>query len=356
MRLKIHNILVFVAFTTVLMVGCKSQKGKFAFLSPTSGEIIVLGEKVAVRMQFPDNTLDSVIYSIDGRVVDKKKDTTQIWLDTEVIGLGTRNLVAKLYRSGKEEVAFSNVTILPESPKQYMFEVINEYPHDITAFTQGLEFENGFLYESTGAGSGLVTSLRKVDLVSGEVLQKKEITGSDASGEPYFGEGMTIVGDKIVMLTWRNNLGYVFDKNTFEQATLFNYQQSKEGWGICYDGERLLKTDGSNKIYFLDPNTYQELGFIPVYDHNGAVDYLNELEYIDGKLYANIYGKDIVVIINPKTGAVEGQINFVGLYKNSKRQAVDEEMNGIAYDRVGKRLFVTGKQWNKLYEVKIVER
>lgn len=356
MKLKIHNILVFVALTVLLMVGCKSQKGKFAFLSPTSGGIMVLGDKVAVRMQFPDSTLDSVIYSVDGHIIEKKSDTTQIWLDTEIIGLGARNLVAKLYRAGKEEVAFSNVTILPESPKQYKFEIVKEYPHDITAFTQGLEFENGFLYESTGAGSGLVTSLRRVDLVSGEVLQKKEITGSDASGEPYFGEGMTIVGNKIIMLTWRNNVGYVFNKNTFEQATIFNYQQSKEGWGLCYDGERLLKTDGSNKLYFLDPNTYQELGFISVYDHNGAVDYLNELEYIDGKLYANIYGKDIVVIINPKTGAVEGQINFVGLYKNPKRQAVDEEMNGIAYDRVGKRLFVTGKQWNKLYEVSIVER
>src|SRR5690606_450476 len=177
MRLKIHNILVFVAFTTVLMVGCKSQKGKFAFLSPTSGEIIVLGEKVAVRMQFPDNTLDSVIYSIDGRVVDKKKDTTQIWLDTEVIGLGTRNLVAKLYRSGKEEVAFSNVTILPESPKQYMFDVINAYTHDIKALTRELEHANGNVFETTCLGRGLESALRKVDLDSREILQKKERTG-----------------------------------------------------------------------------------------------------------------------------------------------------------------------------------
>lgn len=356
MKLNIHNILVFVTFAAVLMAGCKSQKRKFEFLSPKSGETIILGQKVAVRMQFPDTTVDSVIYSVDGQVIEKRQDTTELMLDTESIGLGARNLVAKLYSEGKEDVAFSNVTILPESPRQYAFEVVNEYPHDTTAFTQGLEYENGFLYESTGAGADLITSLRKVELTTGKVVQKKEITGSDASGEPYFGEGMTIMGDKIVMLTWRNNLGYVFDKNTFEQKSTFSYQQSKQGWGICYDGKRLIKTDSSNKLYFLDPNTYQEIGSIAVYDHNGPVDYINELEYIDGKVYANIYGKDIVVIINPETGAVEGQINFVGLYKNPNRLPADEEMNGIAYDKVSKRLFVTGKQWNKLYEVRIIER
>lgn len=356
MKLNINNILVFVAFAAVLMAGCKSQKGKFEFLSPKSGETLILGQKVAVRMQFPDTTIDSVIYSVDGQLIEKKQDTTELVLDTESMGLGARNLVAKLYSEGKEDVAFSNVTILPESPRQYAFEVVNEYPHDTTAFTQGLEFENGFLYESTGAGSDLITSLRKVELTTGKVVQKKEITGADASGEPYFGEGMTIVDDKIVMLTWRNNLGYVFNKNTFEQLSTFNYQQRKQGWGICYDGKRLIKTDSSNKLFFLDPNTYQETGFIAVYDHNGPVDYINELEYIEGKVYANIYGKDIVVIINPETGAVEGQINFVGLYKNPNRTAVDEEMNGIAYDKASKRLFVTGKQWNKLYEVRIIER
>lgn len=356
MKLKINNVLAFAMFAMLLLAGCKSQKGKFEFLSPRSGETITLGQQVTIRMQFPDTTIDSIIYSIDGKVIEKKQDTTALLLDTDAFGLGTRNLVAKLYGEGKEEVAFSNVTVLPESPRQYAFKVINEYPHDTTAFTQGLEFEDGFLYESTGAGNDLVTSLRKVELTTGKVLQKKEITGSDASGEPYFGEGMTIVGDKIVMLTWRNNIGYVFNKNTFEQVGSFNYQQSKQGWGICYDGKRLIKTDSSNKLYFLDPNTYQEIGFISVYDHNGPVDYINELEYVDGKIYANIYGKDIIVIINPETGAVEGQVNFVGLYKNPKRGAVDEEMNGIAYDKSGERLFVTGKQWNKVYEVTIVAR
>lgn len=356
MRLSMSSRFLFGAFMMIFLAGCKSQQGKFEFLSPSSGEVITLGEKISVSMQFPDAVIDSVVYSIDGEVVESKKDTSKLMLDTKSLGLGSRNLVAKLYKAGKEDVAFGNLTILPDSPKQYGFEVINEYPHDTSAFTQGLEFADGVLYESTGAGAGLKTSLRKVELTTGKVLQKKEITGADASGEPYFGEGMTIVDDKIVMLTWRNNFGYVFSKGTFSQLSTFNYQQSKQGWGICYDGKHLLKTDSSNKLYFLDPSNYQEMSYTSVYDHNGPVDYLNELEYIDGKVYANIYGKDIIVIVDPQTGAVEGQINFVGLYQNPKRAAADEEMNGIAYDREGKRLFVTGKQWNKLYEVKITER
>lgn len=356
MKLKINNILVLVAAIAVLISGCKSQKGKFEFLSPQPGETIILGQKVAVRMQFPDLTPDSIVYSIDGKIIERKQDTTELLLDTESIGLGTRNLVARFYSEGKEDVAFSNVTILPESPRQYAFEVVNEYPHDTTAFTQGLEFDGGFLYESTGAGNNLVTSLRKVELATGKVLQKREITGSDASGEPYFGEGMTIVGDKIVMLTWLNKIGYIFHKGTFEQIGTFSYQKRTQGWGLCYDGQRLIKTDSSNKLYFLNAETYEETGSVAVYDHNGPIDFINELEYIDGRVYANVYGKDIIVIINPETGAVEGQINFVGLYKNPNRTPTDQEMNGIAYDRVGDRLFVTGKQWNKLYEVKIVAR
>lgn len=356
--MKLVHIISFVAIGVASVIGCKSQKEKFEFLTPKSGDKLTLGQQVAVRMQFPDTTIDSIIYSVDGEIVGKKQDTSAWVLDTERIGLGARNLTAKVYQAGKEVIAYSNVTVLPEEPKQYGFEVVNEYSHDTTAFTQGLEFESGYLYESTGSGNNLITSLRKVDLTTGKVIQKKEITGSDAAGQPYFGEGMTIVGDKIIMLTWLNNLGYVFNKGSFEQISTFNYQQSKQGWGLCYDpdGKRLMKTDSSNKIYFLDPTTYQETGSIAVYDSNGPVDAINELEYIDGRVYANVYGKDIIVIINPQTGAVEGQINFVGLYKNPKRAPVDEEMNGIAYDKVGKRLFVTGKQWNRLYEVKILER
>lgn len=340
----------------LLIVGCKSQQGKLEFLSPKSGDNITYGQKVPLRINFPDTTVDSIVYTVDGQFLEKKQDTTAVTLDTEKIGLGARNLVAKVYKGGKEEVAYSSITIVPEAPKQYAFEKVKEYPHDIKAFTQGLEFEGGFLYESTGSGANLISSIRKVALETGAVLQKKEFTGNDNNNEPYFGEGMTIIDNKIIMLTWLNKIGFILDKKTFNQLGTFPYQESKEGWGLCYDGTYLIKSDGSSKLYFLDPVTYKEVKSINVYDNAGAVDYLNELEYIDGKVYANLYGKDIVAIINPVSGAIEGHINFVGLYTNPNRAPNDQEMNGIAYDKVGKRLFVTGKQWDKLFEVKVIAR
>ncbi|MFD1768710.1 glutaminyl-peptide cyclotransferase [Sphingobacterium suaedae] len=352
--MKGTKILGMLAFVAMLVAGCKSQKGKFDFLTPKTGETITMGEQVSIRMQFPDTTIDSVIYSVDGEVIERKQDTAVVVLDTEAIGLGARNLVAKVYKGGKEEVAYSNVTIVPETPKQYSFEKIEVYPHDTKAFTQGLAFENGVLYESTGSGNQLVSSLRKTELLTGKVLQLKEITGKSDNGQDYFGEGMTIVGNQIIMLTWLNNEGFVFNKSTFEKISTFNYQNSKEGWGICYDGSRLIKSDGSNKLVFLDPITFQETGAISVYNSEGPLNSLNELEFIDGKVFANVYGKDIIAIIEPKTGAVEGQLNLLGLHTHASQ--TDKELNGIAYDSVSQTLLVTGKQWDSLYRIKVVER
>lgn len=354
--MKITYIFSAIACIGLLAIGCKSQNGKLAFVNPSPGQSLTLGQKLTVKMQFPDTTIDSVIYSVDGDVIARKQDTSAITLDTESLGLGSRNLVAKAYKAGKEESAFSNINVVPESPQQYGFEKVNTYPHDTLAFTQGLEFDQGFLYESTGSGSGLTTSLRKVDLVSGKVLKKIELTGADAHGEPYFGEGLTLVDDKVIMLTWLNKVGYIYNKASFERLGSFNYQASQQGWGLCYDGTRLIKTDASNKLIFLDAQTYAEQGSITVYDENGPLgdNLLNELEYIDGKVYANLYGTNTIAIINPANGVVEGKINFVGLYP--KNAGPDHEMNGIAYDKVGKRLFVTGKQWDSLFEVKIIAR
>lgn len=352
--MKINHIVGILFLGTLFIAGCKSQQGKFEFLSPKSGETIVLGQKVNIRMQFPDTTIDSVVYTVDGEILDRKQDTSAVTLDTKEIGLGARNLIAKVYKAGKEDVAYSNVTIVPESAAQLTFEKVNEYPHDTQAFTQGLEFDNGVLYESTGAGNQLISSIRRVELATGKVLQKKEFTGKSANGQDYFGEGMTLIGNHIIMLTWLNNEGFVLDKKTFEQVSSFNYQNSKEGWGLCYDGTRLIKSDGSNKLYFIDPTTYQETGMLAVYGSEGPQDALNELEYVDGKVYANVYGKDIIVIIDPNTGAIEGQINLMGLHTHASQ--TDKELNGIAYNKATKHLFVTGKQWDKLYEIKVLPR
>lgn len=306
-----------------------------------------------LTLNFPTTALDSVVYSIDGEKLITKTDTSSVVFNTKEYGYGDRSLSAKIYAEGKEDIAYSNVIVLPPNAKNYAFEVVKEFPHDIKAYTQGLQFADGVLYETTGQPShlvseGVVTSIRKVDLTTGEILKIEKPNG-------FFGEGMTIVGNKIVFLTWDDNKGFFYDKNSFKKMDEFNYENSKEGWGLTYDGTLLIKSDGSNRLYFLNANTGKEEDSIGVYDENGPVSSLNELEYIDGKVYANIYGQDIIVIIDPKTGAVEGRINLVGLYTEG-RQPNDNELNGIAYDAVAKRLFVTGKLWPKLYEIKLVER
>lgn len=333
--------------------GCKSQQGKFEFMHPESGKRIAYGEQVKLKLNFPNGTIDSVVYSIDGVAFLTKTDTTSVVFDSRQYGFGDRSLSAKLYAEGSEDIAYSNVLVLPPNAKNYSFKVINVFPHDTKAYTQGLQFEDGVLYETTGgpedlASEGVVTSIRKVDLNTGKILKIEKPEG-------FFGEGMTIVEDKIVFLSWQNKKGYFYSKDSFKKLKDFNYENSQEGWGITNEGTQLIKSDGTNKLYFLNSITGKEEGFITVYDENGKVDLLNELEYIDGKVYANVYGKDIIVIINPQTGAVEGRVNLVGLYTEG-RSEVNNELNGIAYDAAGKRLFVTGKLWPNLYEIQLVER
>lgn len=345
--MNIKPILGLALLMSMAFVGCKSQKGKLEFLQPDAGKRVAFGEQVKLALNFPNPTIDSVVYSVDGNVVATKRDTSGIVLDTKVYGFGDRSLSAKVYAEGKEEIAYSNMLVLPENAKNYGFEVVNTFPHDEKAFTQGLQYADGVLYETTGRNGE--STLRKVDLQTGKVLKSVKLEDS------YFGEGMTIVGNNIFFLTWQGNLGFIYDKGSFERKGTFNYTKSKEGWGLTYDGKRLIKSDGSNQLFFLNAQTGAEESSIGVYDENGAVNMLNELEYIDGKVYANVYQQEVIVIINPETGAVEGRINLVGMYTEN-RQQYDNELNGIAYDQAGKRLFVTGKLWPKLFEIKTVER
>ena len=338
--------LVVLATIAASFVACTTSKsGKLAFQNPDSGTGVVGGEKLKLTLNFPSAAIDSVVYSVDGEVFERKTDTVSVSLDTQKLAFGSRDISAKVYAAGKEEIAYSNIIVLPESAKNYGFEVLNTFPHDENAFTQGLQYVDGFLYESTGLYKE--SSLRKVDLNTGKVLQKINLP------DDVFGEGMTIVGNQIALLTWQNNRGMLFNKNTFENIGGFDYQNSKEGWGLTYDGKQYIKTDGSNNLYFLDKDSFVEKSMVAVYDEHGPVNELNELEYIDGKVYANVYQKDIIVIINPETGAVEGRINLLGLYDHP---AEEHELNGIAYDEAKKRLFVTGKKWPHIYEIKLIAR
>jgi len=226
----------------------------------------------------------------------------------------------------------------------YTYNITSIYPHDRDAFTQGLVFEGGFLYEGTGLLGQ--STLRRVEFETGEILQVHELPVQ------FFGEGITIYGDKIIQLTWRSNIGFVYDKNSFELLQEFNY--STEGWGITHDGTRLIMSDGTSTLHFLDPQTLEEIGQLEVFDNRGPVTRLNELEYIQGEIYANVWQTDRIAIIAPETGRVVGWVDLRGLLTAEDRSEPVDVLNGIAYDAESDRLFVTGKLWPKLFEIVLI--
>lgn len=227
----------------------------------------------------------------------------------------------------------------------YTYRVVKTFPHDPEAFTQGLAFENGFLYEGTGLRGK--SSLREVVIETGEVERMVSLE------DDYFGEGITIVGDRIIQLTWRSQAGFVYDKSTFERIGQFTYPT--EGWGLTYDGTRLIMSDGSSFLYFLGPETFERTGQIQVTGPDGPITKLNELEYIDGEIYANIWRRDWIARIDPGTGALLAWINLEGLLAPEDRTGNEDVLNGIACDADGGRLFVTGKLWPKLYEIALLK-
>jgi glutamine cyclotransferase len=226
----------------------------------------------------------------------------------------------------------------------YTYRIINVYPHDVNAFTQGLVFEDGFLYEGTGLCGR--SSVRKVDLETGNIVQIHELP------RQYFGEGITIYEDRIIQLTWQSHTGFVYDRETFELLQEFAYPT--EGWGITDDKTQLIMSDGTSVLHFLDPETFEEIGSVDVVDGNIRVTRLNELEYINGKVYANVWQTDRIVIIQPNTGRVTGWINLGGLLNPAERTQNTDVLNGIAYDEDDGRLFVTGKLWPHLFEIELV--
>jgi glutaminyl-peptide cyclotransferase len=241
-----------------------------------------------------------------------------------------------------------SISTLP-APSQITYALLNVYPHDTDAYTQGLQYVNGLLYEGTGnpdSGEN-ISKLRKVDYKTGKVLKETAIKGT------LFGEGITVMGDKIYQITWREKKCFVYNLNDFKLIKEFTY--NTDGWGLTNDGKYLIMSDGSDKIYFRDPDTFHEITHVSVQDHTGLRNNINELEYINGFIYANVYMTEDVLKIDPSNGHVVGKINF-GSLKNDFPELNGPNVdyfNGIAWDSTGNRIFVTGKYWSKLFEVRL---
>jgi glutamine cyclotransferase len=339
--------LLLIFILSIIFSSCKSnsnqKKSDFSITSNSKGKAIANNETLTLTINnLKNHSIDSVIYSINDRTVSDKVNLKHIKLGKQIFN-------AKIFFEGKTQTAALAVTILnSEPPKVYTYKIINEYPHDITSYTQGLEFFNGILYESTGQLGE--SKLRKVDYKTGEVLKNINLA------KEYFGEGLTILNNNIYQLTWQSSIGFVYDLETFDKKSSFAYGKSKEGWGLCNNGTVIYKSDGTDKIWVLDPETLVEKEFIQAYHNRGNVIELNELEWVNGNIYANRYQKNGVAIIDPTNGAVKGVIDFSPLKNKVKQHKGLDVLNGIAYNPETKTLFVTGKRWNKLFEVEIIEQ
>ncbi|WP_242206252.1 glutaminyl-peptide cyclotransferase [Aestuariivivens insulae] len=343
--MRFFNYLTFILLGLIL-VSCgsnaKQKKSDFTLTTNAKKGDISINETLNISLSNKKkHVIDSVTYTLDGRNI---KDNTPL----SNFKLGKHTIEATVYFNNEKQLTSTPITILNnEAPKIFKYKIINEYPHDITSYTQGIEFFNGNLYESTGQYKE--SKLRQVDYKTGKIIKNIDLA------DEYFGEGLTILHDKIYQLTWREGTGFVYDVNTFDKLTSFKYGNSKEGWGLCNNDTTIYKSDGTENIWLLDPKTLVEQSYIQVYTNKGKIVGINEMEWIDGSIYANRYQKDGVAIINPKNGAVTGVVDFSPLKKLVTQHQGLDVLNGIAYNPETKTIFVTGKRWDKLFEVEIVE-
>lgn len=337
--MTIRNPLFF--FFLTLFVSACGNKYKLELQAPKTIQVNkTLSMKVVDKNR---NPIDSVQFFLNGKRVVPENLT----IANEK--LGKQAITANVFYDGKTKLLTNTIYFLAANPPViYNYEVINEYPHDATAFTQGLEIHNEFFYESTGNYGK--SSLRKVKMQTGEILQRVNLD------KKYFAEGITILNNKIYQLTWKEEIGFVYDLETMKVIDTFRYGQSREGWGLTHNDKFVIKSDGTESIWFLDTGNLKEVTKIEAYTDKRKAEKLNELEFIKGKIYANIWQQNAILIIDPVTGAIEGIANLKGLQDKVGQQGDDNVLNGIAYDQAADRLFVTGKNWKKVYEIKLTEK
>ena len=315
--------------------------------SPSDGASFDFGDslQITVTAEDPDGSIASVSFYVDNMLqyTDNSLPYECTW-NTVRNTIGNRSIkVVALDNEGLSGVDSITIQVSLNVIRRYTYEVINEYPHDENAFTQGLTWEDDTLYEGTGRNGR--SSLRKVKLDSGTVLQIHNLD------DDYWGEGITLCEDRIIQITYRADIAFVYDKRTFATLDTFEYTTDEsEGWGITYNGEKLIVSDGSSYLYFWDPVTYEEVGQVRVMEYDDPVSMLNELEFFYHKVFANVHRTDYIVMIDLETGKVVGKLDCTDILGESK----PSYLNGIAYDKDNDRIFVTGKDWPKLFEIKLV--
>ena len=341
--LKQLTVIFLATFLTACGSDFESLKKSLSIKTNAENNIISIDKTLEVTLVNPKNIeITSVNFQLDGKSIQTKQPLANF-------NLGEHTITATVNFDGKTAEIQKNISILNnENPKFLKVEILNTYPHDKTSFTQGLEFSNGVLFESTGQRGE--SKIRKIDYKTGDVLQETSIP------DGFFGEGITILNNKVYQLTWQAKKGFVYNAETLEKTSTFNYGKSKEGWGFCNDGTQLYKSDGTSLIWTLNPETLVEENHIQVCTAKGKIGRLNEIEWANNKIYSNIWEKNGIAVINPKNGAVDAVIDCSLLTKQISNFSLNENcLNGIAYNPQTDTFFLTGKRWDKLFEVKIIE-
>jgi len=337
-----------VILLALILIGCKdisSDQFKLKVLNPDQ---LTQASTLKLKLINPNDFSIDSIKLVDGNSTKKIAAKSVFELQLSEQKLGVNSISVEVFSEGKSvEVKTSFTVYNSKKPQLYTYNIINTYPHDIKAYTQGLEFYRDTLYESTGLRGK--SSLRKVNYKTGEIYKKVDLD------QFYFGEGLTIFNEKIIQLTYQSNEGLIYNLD-MDKIGKFKYNASKEGWGLTHNHQWLYKSDGSTKIWKLDQETLEEVDYIQAVTHSAVLNRLNELEYINSKIYANTYLKDGIVIIDPETGAVEGLIDLRGLKKKVTQHDQLDVLNGIAYNKNTKQLFVTGKNWDKLFEIELIKK
>ena len=347
--MKLHNLFI-TTFLALNLISCGDSQAEkeryFSFDESQLKPMYQATEKVDFALLNNKNkTIDSVVYFSNGERLGSVKGNEKFSLDLNGKKLGYHQLKALVYFdkdtvSTKTRIEVASGVV----PKLLKYTVVNSYPHDVNAFIEGYEFYNDTLIESTGLKGK--SYFAKVDYKTGQLFKKVDL---DAQ---YFGEGITIINDKVYQLTWENQEGFVYDAKTMKKIKSFKYDKPVEGWGMTNDGTKIYHSDGTEKIWTLDPETFKLTDYINVYTNDSKIKSVNELEWINGKIYGNIWQKDAIAVINPTTGAVEAVLDLSALRAQVTNKEA-EVLNGIAYRKSTNTLFVTGKNWNKTFEIKV---
>jgi glutamine cyclotransferase len=356
--MKKHNILA-VILLGLTILSCKddnnSKEGYFTFDGAKLQEQYKPGETIDMGILNTKNkTIDSIVYYVNDKNIGSKKGADRIAFDLTNEKLGYKKLKALVYFEGEHQETETRVELVSGiQPKLLSYEILNVYPHDIKAYTQGLEFYRDTLFEGTGNGAGNstgirgISSLRKTDYKTGKVYQQVDLENN------MFGEGITILNNKVYQLTYTEMTGFVYNADNLKREKTFQYFRRMQGWGLTNDGKNLYQSDGTEKIWILDPETLKEVDHINIYTGAVKVKNVNELEWVDGKIYGNVYLRDAIAVIDPKTGAVEGILDLKDLKSKVLQHPDVDVLNGIAYNPKTKTFFVTGKNWDKMFEIRI---